>query len=196
MELSPYLLLSVVLLLGAVIFVAVKQRQNRLGPLQLLTTDAFLPRTEGFQNLAEEQQGPVGPEAKTFRDSFPVEDDIGTTFRPTFPTLKNPFMNVLNDEITYNPGRAAAAPADAPMVKQSLDDFFRTNFYNDPTDVFGKQQDQRQFYTMPSTSIPNDRESLQNWLYNIYPKPCKAGGREACYAGTDGGPITSLNQYY
>lgn len=190
MELSPYLLLSVVLLLGAVIFVAVKQQKNRLGPLQLLTTDAFLPRTEGFQNL------PSGPEAKTFKDSFPVGDDIDTTFRPTFPTLKNPFMNVLNDEITYNPTRAAAAPADAPMVKQSLDDFFRTNFYNDPTDVFGKQQDQRQFYTMPSTSIPNDRESLQNWLYNIYPKNCKSGGREACYAGTDGGAITSLNEYY
>lgn len=191
MELSPYLLLSVVLLLGAVIFVAVKQRTNRLGPLQLLTTDAFLPRAEGFANTPD-----VGPEAKDYRDSFPLDAGIGTTFRPTFPTLKNPFMNVLNDEITYNPERAAAAPIDAPLVKQSLDDYFRTNFYNDPTDVFGKQQDQRQYYTVPSTSIPNDRASYQNWLYNIYPRNCKSGNKEACYAGTDGGPITSLNQYY
>jgi hypothetical protein len=203
MELSPYLLLSVVLLLGAVIFVALKQRTNRLGPLQLLTADAFLPhlvvnaaqqrerQAEGFANTPD-----VGPEAKDYRDSFPLDAGISTTFRPTFPTLKNPFMNVLNDEITYNPERAAAAPIDAPLVKQSLDDYFRTNFYNDPTDVFGKQQDQRQYYTVPSTSIPNDRESLQNWLYNIYPKNCKSGNKEACYAGTDGGPITSLNQYY
>ncbi len=194
MELSPYLLLSVVLLLGAVIFIAIKQRRGSLGPLQLLASDAFLPRVqEGFATSTEPV---VGPEAKDYKDAFPVGDGIGTTFRPTFPTLKNPFMNVLNDEITYNPERAAAAPADAPMVKQALDDFFRTNFYNDPTDVFGKAQDQRQFYTMPSTSIPNDRASYQNWLYNIYPKNCKSGGREACYAGTDGGPITSLNQYY
>jgi hypothetical protein len=90
-----------------------------------------------------------------------------------------------------NPSQVWANPFNA-----QLDDFFRTNFFNDPTDVFGKNQSQRQFITMPSTTIPNDRESYQNWLYKMYPEPCKAGGREACYPGTDGGPIVSLNQYY
>lgn len=191
MEVSPYLLLAVASLLLTVLYVAYNSYKGRTSPLQLLITDAFLPRAEGF-----ETEVVVGPEAKDFTSSFPVADGTITTMGPTYPTLKNPYMNVLNDEKTYNPSRPAAAPIDAPLVKQSLDDFFRTNFYNDPTDVFGKQQDQRQFYTMPSTTIPNDRESLQNWLYNISPKNCKSGGKEACYAGTDGGPIVSLNEYY
>ena len=78
-------------------------------------------------------------------------------------------------------------------VRAPLDDFFRTEFYSDPTDVFGKTQSQRQFITMPSTSIPNDQDSYQNWLYRIPGKTCKEGGREACLPGTDGGPIPWLN---
>ena len=198
MEVSPYLLIAITLLLLTVLFVAYKSHNNRVSPLKLLTADAFLPRSQERQmeGFATQPTDLVpGPESRDFRSSFP-SPGAATTMGPTYPTLKNPYMNVLNDEKTYNPTRPAAAPIDAPMVKQSLDDFFRTNFYNDPTDVFGKQQDQRQFYTVPSTTIPNDRESLQNWLYNIYPKNCKAGGKSACYAGTDGGPIVSLNQYY
>jgi hypothetical protein len=192
MEVSPYLLLAVALLLLTILYVAYKSYKGRTSPLQLLTTDAFLQK-EGF---VSPQDLEIGPEARDFSAAFPVADGTITTMGPTYPTLKNPYMNVLNDEKTYNPTRAAAAPIDAPIVKQSLDDFFRTNFYNDPTDVFGKQQDQRQYYTVPSTTIPNDRESLQNWLYNIEPKNCKSGGKEACYAGTDGSAIVSLNQYY
>lgn len=114
----------------------------------------------------------------------------------TLPTAANPFMNVMIPEIKDNPTRPEAAATDDPVVKQQLDDLFRTNFYNDPTDVFGRNQSQRQFITMPSTSVPNDRESLQNWLYNIVPQNCKSGGRAACLPGTDGGPITSLNQAF
>jgi hypothetical protein len=111
----------------------------------------------------------------------------------TLPTARNPFMNVLIDEIKYNPTRPVAASIQDPSVKVGLDDFFRTEFYSDPTDVFGKTQSQRQFITMPSTSIPNDQDSYQNWLYKIPGKTCKEGGREACLPGTDGAAIPWLN---
>jgi hypothetical protein len=104
----------------------------------------------------------------------------------TYPTARNPFMNVLADEVRYNPGRPPAASVLDPSVKISLDDFFRTEFARDPTDVFGRSQSQREFITMPSTSIPNDIESYQNWLYKIPGKTCKEGGRESCIPGTDG----------
>jgi hypothetical protein len=104
----------------------------------------------------------------------------------SYPTARNPFMNVLADEVRYNPGRPPAASVLDPSVKISLDDFFRTEFARDPTDVFGRSQSQREFITMPSTSIPNDVESYQNWLYKIPGKTCKEGGREACIPGTDG----------
>ena len=134
----------------------------------------------------------VYPETQILKEAFNNKDH--TKFEK--PKQSNPFMNVLIPEIKYDPERPEAASVDDPTVKQQLDDMFRTNFFNDPTDVFGKSQDQRQFITMPSTSIPNDRESFMKWCYNITPQNCKSGGREGCLPGTDGGPITSLNQAY
>jgi len=113
--------------------------------------------------------------------------------RSTLPSTRNPFMNVLIDEIKYNPTRPVAASVFDPSVKVTLDEFFRTEFTADPTDVFGKTQSQRQFITMPSTGIPNDQDSYQKWLYKIPGKTCKEGGREACLPGTDGGAIPWLN---
>jgi hypothetical protein len=112
----------------------------------------------------------------------------------TVPTARNPFMNVLIDELKYNPKRPSAASVLDPNIQVSLDDFFRTEFARDPTDVFGRNQSQRQFITMPSTSIPNDVDSYQKWLYKIPGKTCKEGGREACLPGTDGGVYPWLNQ--
>jgi hypothetical protein len=103
-------------------------------------------------------------------------------------------MNILLDEYKYAPDRAPAASVRDPSVKQTLDDYFRVQWFSDPTDVFGRNQSQRQFVTQPSTSIPNDRDSYQNWLYKIPGKTCKEGGRDACLAGTDGGSVTWLNQ--
>jgi hypothetical protein len=109
------------------------------------------------------------------------------------PTAKNPFMNVLIDELKYNPTRPLAASVLDPNIKVTLEEFFRTDFYSDPTDVFGKTQSQRQFVTMPSTGIPNDVDSYQNWLYRIPGKTCKEGGRAACVGGTNGAVVPWLN---
>ena len=111
----------------------------------------------------------------------------------TIPTPGNPFMNVLLDEIKDNPQRGSALSVQEPAVQIYLDDYFKTDFLNDPTDVFGKTQSQRQFITMPSTSIPNDQESYQNWLYKVPGKTCKEGGRISCMPGTDGSPLVSNN---
>jgi hypothetical protein len=111
----------------------------------------------------------------------------------TGPTARNPFMNVLVDELKYRPTRAPAKSVLDPSVKITLDDFFRTEFNRDPTDVFGRNQSQRQFITMPSTGIPNDVDSYQNWLYRIPGKTCKEGNGAACLPGTDGAALPWLN---
>jgi hypothetical protein len=112
----------------------------------------------------------------------------------TRPSAQNPFMNVLLDEIKYNPTRPPADFSTDPNNQVILDDFFRVQWNSDPTDVFGRSQGQRQFYTMPSTSIPNDQGSFQNWLYLIPGKTCKEGNRDACYPATNGASITILSQ--
>ena len=122
-----------------------------------------------------------------------INDMFEETKPITLPSPRNPFMNVLIDEIKYNPYRGEAKSVEDPVVKSTMDDFFRVNWFSDPTDVFGKSQGQRQFITMPSTTIPNDRKSFQDWLYKIPGKTCKEGGREACVGGTEGGIVPWLN---
>jgi len=124
--------------------------------------------------------------ALPYNDAAPYSGPALPDFTP--PSAKNLFMNVLLDEYKYNPDRPAAAPVDDPVVKQAMDDYFRVQWFSDPTDIFGKSQNQRQFVTQPSTSIPNDRESLQNWLYKIPGKTCKEGGSYCTEQGSAGVP--------
>jgi len=126
------------------------------------------------------------------KGAFPIVTSPSATL-VTRPTARNPFMNVLMDELTYNPNRPEADAIMHPLNQIVLDDYFRVQWNSDPTDVFGKSQSQRQFYTMPSSSIPNDQESYQNWLYLIPGKTCKEGGRDACVPGTNGAAIPWLS---
>jgi hypothetical protein len=149
--------------------------------------------SEGFVNGGA-MPGSVQPHAPTGVvevDAFPYSGPALPDYTP--PTARNLFMNVLLDEIKYNPGRPEAAPVNDPTVKQTMDDYFRVQWFSDPTDVFGKNQSQRQFVTQPSTTVPNDQGAFADWLYKIPGKTCKEGGREACLSGTDGSPVTWLN---
>jgi hypothetical protein len=101
---------------------------------------------------------------------------------PVVNRAANPFDNVLISDYKYAPKRPAAAAAAASTSE--LDSFFRVNWYNDPTDVFGKTQSQRMFVTQPSTTIPNDQKSYQELLYKIPGKTCKEGNPRACYVET------------
>jgi hypothetical protein len=135
----------------------------------------------------------VGIEANLpFEEAAPYSGPALPEYTP--PSARNLFMNVLIDEYKYNPDRPAAAPVTDPLVKQTLDDYFRVQWFSDPTDVFGKNQSQRQFVTQPSTSVPNDRESYQNWLYKIPGKTCKEGGQYCTTRGSAGGPVVWLGE--
>jgi hypothetical protein len=146
------------------------------------------------RTLADQRRGTGSTEAYEVYDVIGKKGASAAPASLTLPSARNPFMNVLIDEIKYNPTRPMAASVYDPSVKVALDDFFRTDFHRDPTDVFGRSQGQRQFVTMPSTGIPNDVDSYQNWLYKIPGKTCKEGGREACLPGTDGGALPWLNR--
>jgi len=119
-----------------------------------------------------------------FNDAAPYSGPALPDYTP--PAAKNLFMNVLIDEYKYNPDRPAAAPVTDPIVKQAMDDYFRVQWFSDPTDIFGKNQSQRQFVTQPSTSIPNDQKSFQEWLYKIPGKTLKEGGTYLNLQGSAG----------
>jgi patatin-like phospholipase/acyl hydrolase len=46
------------------------------------------------------------------------------------------------------------------------------NLYRDVGDLYGKSNSQREFYTAPSTTIPNNQTSFAKWCYSVGPT-CK-----------------------
>jgi len=107
----------------------------------------------------------------------------------------NPFGNVLVSDLKYSPDGLKSVFTDVTSTesKIAMDDLFRVQWYSDPTDVFGKSQSQRQFVTQPSTTVPNDQKSYQEWLYKIPGKTCKEGNPQACLYNKSGSPIPWLN---
>jgi hypothetical protein len=157
-----------------------------------------MPRQEGFvdsQNFLQfykPEPNPILPDEEKATVSV-IPQGSGEPW--TLPTPNNPFMNILLTDLKEpSKWKPPVVSAFDPESKQQLDDFFRIQWFSDPTDVFGKNQGQRQFYTMPSNSIPGDRKSYQDWLYKIPGKTCKDGGGAACLPGTDGGKIPWLNK--
>jgi hypothetical protein len=121
----------------------------------------------------------------------PVADVIGQTNR-TEPTAANPFMNVLVHEIGEDPTKSPAANGES--LKRQFSDEFQQRLYGDPTDVFQHSQNQRVWTVQPSTSIPNDRESYQNWLYRVPGRTCKEGNSQVCKTATDGSVLPWISQ--
>jgi hypothetical protein len=117
----------------------------------------------------------------------------------TLPTKDNPFMNVLMGD---DPKRQPAINYTADATKQSLniqkdiDESFNSSIYQDLNDVYCKNHSQREFYTMPSTTIPNDRESFQNWLYKEELGTCKQNpGNCGIYEDLKRNKPVSFNPY-
>jgi hypothetical protein len=79
-------------------------------------------------------------------------------------------MNVLMSEWTDNPNRPPACGYSG--IKDEIEENFSFNLYRDIDDLFDKNNSQRQFYTTPITTIPNDQGSFARWLYEV-PSTCK-----------------------
>lgn len=108
--------------------------------------------------------------AKQKKDEKMLEEITNTCSRPT---EDNPFMNfTMYDRITENTDKLPACNIEDIEVKKEMEDYFENNLYKDVSDVFNKRNSQRQFYTMPSTTIVNDQEGFAKWLYNS-PQTCK-----------------------
>lgn len=86
------------------------------------------------------------------------------------PTPDNPFMNPPISD--FNTEVPAACNSDDEDIKNSITKAFNTNLFMDVDDVFDKMNSQRQFYTVPNTSIPNQQTEFANWLYRA-PVTCK-----------------------
>lgn len=95
------------------------------------------------------------------------------------PTKDNPFMNVLMTDYADNPQRKPAGDIDIPDIKEKINENFSHGLYKDVNNIWDKNNSQRQFYTNPSTTIPNDRDSFMKWCWKT-PYTCKEGNLTRC----------------
>ena len=115
-------------------------------------------------------------------------NDLATECR--IPTKENPFMNPkLTDFGNNQPPAPKACPTYNNVgVQRRVEDLFNEDLYRDVSDVFGKNNSQRQFFTVPGNQVPNDQGAFAQWLYGR-PPTCKEGNATACLAdlGNSGG---------
>ena len=100
------------------------------------------------------------------------------------PSVNNPFMNITLNDYNDNPNREALNKANS-YINTDLNDNvtkkFNYNLYRDADDIYDRVTTQRQFYTMPITTIPNRQDSFSKWLYST-PPTCKENGT-SCIKG-------------
>lgn len=106
-------------------------------------------------------------ENKTQTEAFREGEGVGAASKEACvrPTKNNPFGNVLLSDYADRPDRPAACAVED--VQEEMRDAFNHKLYRNLTDVYEKENSQRQFYTMPSTTIPNDVKSFADFAYGI-----------------------------
>ena len=103
------------------------------------------------------------------------------------PTKENPFMNpLLTDLNTEYFEKEACDSYNNKGIQREIEKNFTNDLIRDVNDIFGKENSQRQFYTIPK----HDQGSFARWLYAT-PPTCKEGNGLQCAAnqlGVGSGP--------
>ena len=89
-------------------------------------------------------------------------------------------MNYISNIDNQNDKIKEAIPThDNISINSLVEDKFNSTLFQDPSDIFNKNNSQRQFYTMPNTSAYNKQDEFAKWCYGL-PKTCKEGNFENC----------------
>jgi hypothetical protein len=108
------------------------------------------------------------------------------------PTFDNPFSNpnlVVHDPKTFLPQQTKKnvrfdvnhhidTVCDIERNKDAQNKF-NARLYQSVGDVFEKENSQRQFYSVPVRTYPNDQTAFAKWCYGLE-GTCKAGNDEKC----------------
>jgi len=116
---------------------------------------------------------------------------------PIQPTADNPFMNF---NIFTDPMNKPAAPLSygSPSLQAEIEKQYQKDLYRDVGDLYNKSNGQREFYTTPSTTFPNDQTSFARWCYSSPPTCKEEGIRCVPYDTNPVNPISTSAQamYY
>ena len=101
------------------------------------------------------------------------------------PDKDNPFMNPLLTDYGTNKSKPACDSYNNKGVQRVIEDNFEEDLYRDVNDIFKNGNSQRQFFSVPGNSVPNDRDTFMKWCYQT-PPTCKEGNGLQCMANQSG----------
>lgn len=127
----------------------------------IITIVLHKKKTENFtQNIDDDYEAKLDDEANRIQNGCVV------------PTKNNPFMNLNYTDYQDDVNRPKACDVENEDIKKNMENNFMNNLYRDVSDVFGRNNASRQFYTTPNTTIPNKQDEFAKWLYGNMPS-CK-----------------------
>lgn len=96
-------------------------------------------------------------------------------------SIDNPFMNPSLIEYGRNSPKSDIGACDVTNLKvsQSIDDNFNAKIFRNVSDIYDRESSQREFYTVPVTTMPSDQKAFAEWLFKT-PPTCKEGNGLEC----------------
>ena len=111
-------------------------------------------------------------ETESFAQSI---NDANQNEKCTMPTEDNPYMNFTLKDYYENPNRPKNC--DIKKVRSKMRNEFLKRILPDPADLWGQNISDRNFYTMPTTTLINDQTEFANFCYENMGQ-CKAFGKD------------------
>lgn len=106
------------------------------------------------------------------------ETDIGCTL----PNKDNPFMNTPFFDVAADKELPKSCTSyDNKGIQRKIEKEFDKGLYKNYTDIFGKENSQRQFFSVPGREGIPDQSAFAHWLYRTN-DTCKEGNKLACLA--------------
>lgn len=159
--------------------------------VMLLTYVLYLFRTVQLNN----EIAKIGPGAKL--EDLPLETQkkltdhnmLGTNSRESMtnilnirncskPSTNNPFMNPLLFDSRLREPACNSVDSDNQF---KIETEYNKYCIKDASDIFNHNSGRREFYTVASTTFPNNQTGFANWLYKT-PPTCKEGSGAQCIA--------------
>jgi hypothetical protein len=94
------------------------------------------------------------------------------------PNANNPFMNPL---VFDSRTRDMSCDSVKPEIQNQIETEYNKYCIKDISDIYNHNSGRRQFYTVASTTYPNNQGAFANWLYKT-PPTCKEGNGAQCVA--------------
>ena len=136
-----------------------------------IETFTFCEKEMGKEKKEKKEKVVEVKEENGPHDSYELEPVKESKEDCQAPTPENPFMNVL---LTDDFSKRKKACNYTKETTEKVDKIFHDKLYMDADLIYNPDASSRQFYSTPSTQIPNDQKSFAEWCYKT-PVSCAGG---------------------